>query len=431
MTRLLLIIIVVTQYFDALSTVYYSRNPSGGNWNNVNSWTASSTGSGVSAGSIPGRADSVVILNGHTISISSTSDNGSAGVSPDGLSRTNVGSFNGSGTNAFYQTGSITVMTGGTLTGSVRLMFEGKVVVQAGGTLNTTSNDDLVLLGNTQFKDGSSISIDDDIICTGNSTTFIGNGISFTTDDLYLDHTNALLCGDTLNITDAIQEFNSADANTQLCQNFVVNCSDGDCCNTNPPSPCSTPFVGSGMFVLPVELISFSNEIVNGTVVLYWVTASEVNNDFFEIQRNFSGNWESIGRVEGHGTTAEAQSYFFNDLYWNSASLTYYRLKQVDVNGRESYSRAVVVKNEKSQKEEISILSEGKTLKVTFDQSFGEGSYICVINGMGERVMTMPIKSEGAQDEITMSTEGLSAGCYTIGIIGQKNTYFKKIIQAK
>jgi len=65
----------------------------------------------------------------------------------------------------------------------------------------------------------------------------------------------------------------------------------------------------------PVELVSFTGSISNGNVLLCWVTATEVNNYGWEIQRNFEEDsfFETIGFVEGSGNTNSPKNYVFND----------------------------------------------------------------------------------------------------------------------
>jgi len=96
--------------------------------------------------------------------------------------------------------------------------------------------------------------------------------------------------------------------------------------------------------LVPVELTSFNASIKDAGVLLEWTTATEINNMGFEIQRNQSATWETIGFVEGNGTTTEIKNYqFFNDLsdFDNSIKLQY-RLKQIDFNGIYSYSDIVI-----------------------------------------------------------------------------------------
>jgi hypothetical protein len=94
--------------------------------------------------------------------------------------------------------------------------------------------------------------------------------------------------------------------------------------------------------IVPVELASFSAATDKNDVILSWITATETNNRGFEVQRKTTGEFESIGFVDGKGTTTEIQNYLFRDK--NLLSCTYsYRLKQMDFDGSFAYSGEVEV----------------------------------------------------------------------------------------
>ncbi len=103
--------------------------------------------------------------------------------------------------------------------------------------------------------------------------------------------------------------------------------------------------------VTPVELTSFTANLKNGDVQLNWETATEQNNKGFEIERSQkseagSRNWEKIGFVDGHGTTAKPNSYSFVDNLTHTLNLAhtlYYRLKQIDFDGSIKYSNFIEV----------------------------------------------------------------------------------------
>jgi murein tripeptide amidase MpaA len=102
---------------------------------------------------------------------------------------------------------------------------------------------------------------------------------------------------------------------------------------------------------VPVELISFKAEVVNNIVQLIWLTASELNNKGFEIEkllgykiRELEG-WETIAFVPGGGTTTEPMSYTFTDKDITTG-IYKYRLKQIDFDGSFKYSNIVEVKVE-------------------------------------------------------------------------------------
>lgn len=98
---------------------------------------------------------------------------------------------------------------------------------------------------------------------------------------------------------------------------------------------------------LPVTLSSFNYNISDKTVQLKWQTASESNNDYFDIERSNNGiNFHSIGKVKGAGTSGITKNYSFIDKTFNY--INHYRLKQVDLDGRFSYSKILFVKVPKS-----------------------------------------------------------------------------------
>ena len=93
---------------------------------------------------------------------------------------------------------------------------------------------------------------------------------------------------------------------------------------------------------VPVELVSFNSNVSGNEVILNWITATEINNAGFEVQRKTTGGYESIGFVEGKGTTTEVQNYLFRDNDLLSGSYTY-RLKQIDYDGSFAYSDEVEI----------------------------------------------------------------------------------------
>jgi photosystem II stability/assembly factor-like uncharacterized protein len=94
--------------------------------------------------------------------------------------------------------------------------------------------------------------------------------------------------------------------------------------------------------IVPVELVSFTASIVDGSVELTWTTATETNNMGFEIERSINNSkFEKVGFVNGVGTTAEVQRYSFIDKAVTGKSE--YRLKQIDFNGSFEYSNVVEV----------------------------------------------------------------------------------------
>ncbi len=101
--------------------------------------------------------------------------------------------------------------------------------------------------------------------------------------------------------------------------------------------------IAYGPFV-PVELTSFTANVNNkGDVILNWTTATELNNQLFEIERRGEdGQYITIGYVEGYGTTTEPQEYSYMDNTVGTGTF-FYRLKQIDFLGTYKYSDEIEV----------------------------------------------------------------------------------------
>jgi photosystem II stability/assembly factor-like uncharacterized protein len=95
---------------------------------------------------------------------------------------------------------------------------------------------------------------------------------------------------------------------------------------------------------LPVELTSFSASVNSGVIMLKWITATEIKNYGFEIERTLahSTEWEKIGFVQGNGNSNSPKEYSFADNSATSGKYAY-RLKQIDNDGTYEYSNEIKV----------------------------------------------------------------------------------------
>jgi Secretion system C-terminal sorting domain len=107
--------------------------------------------------------------------------------------------------------------------------------------------------------------------------------------------------------------------------------------NGNVPPNCNPP--------LPVELTTFSLSPKANSLQLNWATASETNNKGFEVERSTDGaQFRKIGWVEGEGNSQKNTPYTFEDTHIKPGILYYYRLKQVDMDGRAKLTHIVTGK---------------------------------------------------------------------------------------
>jgi hypothetical protein len=107
------------------------------------------------------------------------------------------------------------------------------------------------------------------------------------------------------------------------------------------------------MDALPVRFTAFTGKANSQDVLLSWSTATETNNDHFEVEHSADGiNYNTIGTVKGSGTSTSIQNYSFKDNEPGNGN-NFYRLKQVDNEGNEFYSTVV----EKEVKEEVKAMT--------------------------------------------------------------------------
>ena len=99
---------------------------------------------------------------------------------------------------------------------------------------------------------------------------------------------------------------------------------------------------------LPVKLTNFSSEIASGnTVVLHWTSAFELNSYSYIIQKSVDGKkFADIGEIKAAGSSDKPVKYHFADINFNGG-ISYFRLKQLDIDGSTEYSKVVYANNRK------------------------------------------------------------------------------------
>lgn len=163
---------------------------------------------------------------------------------------------------------------------------------------------------------------------------------------------------------------------------------------------------------LPVSLVSFYAMLADGKVELNWVTASEQNNDRFEIERSPNGiDYQMINTMRGAGTTNERVHYNYTDRK-PLIGISYYRLKQVDYNGASAYSRTIAVKND-SRVAEISMYPNptAEVLQVELGAP-ARNIQIRIVNTVGQVVYTQEVSKLSSRQRFHLDVSRLPKGAY-------------------
>ncbi len=122
---------------------------------------------------------------------------------------------------------------------------------------------------------------------------------------------------------------------------------------TTPTVPTYTGTCGSSNIALPISLISFSGKKEGRYNMLKWVTGSELDNEFFILEKTVDGvNYVNVEKKEGAGTSNEMVDYEVMD-YNVEPVLNYYRLKQIDFNGKSTYSELISINNAEAREKEV------------------------------------------------------------------------------
>jgi hypothetical protein len=187
--------------------------------------------------------------------------------------------------------------------------------------------------------------------------------------------------------------------------------------NGNSQSSFTSLPLSNGSTALPVELVTFEATPADGRVQLRWVTATETGNAGFDVQRRIGPNaWSTLSRVTGAGTTAEQTAYQFTDesLPYDASGVEY-RLRQVDVDGGESFSATRSVEFRGPGGIELlgtypNPASSQMTVRFAIPQEIGDGQ-IALFDMLGRQVRAMTISSSGRQ-QMTMQTSDLAPGVY-------------------
>ncbi len=188
-------------------------------------------------------------------------------------------------------------------------------------------------------------------------------------------------------------------------------------------------------WVVPVELTSFSATSVDNEVELNWTTATETNNQGFQVERMIAGgSFEQVGYVAGFGTTTEPKAYSFIDSELETGSYTY-RLKQIDFDGTFTYSEELNVEVElpieySLEQNYPNPFNPSTTIKYSIPE---EGIVkLAVYNMLGEEVATIVNASQKAgRYEVNFNATGLSSGVYVYRIEAANFTASKKLMLMK
>ncbi len=181
---------------------------------------------------------------------------------------------------------------------------------------------------------------------------------------------------------------------------------------------------------LPVELLNFTGRKTEEGVLLNWQTASEFDNDYFEMERSFDGEtFEKIGEVAGKGNSADISNYQYLDRSYQNGS-NFYRLKQVDVEGSFSYSHVVLIQVDDEGQISLYPNPVKKELNVQFPENMRGACTLKMYDTNGRKVIDQAIILNN-ESSIRIHVNELATGIYWLEVVDGERVWRMKVLRGE
>lgn len=183
--------------------------------------------------------------------------------------------------------------------------------------------------------------------------------------------------------------------------------------------------------VLPVELMTFSSECMTGYTQLNWMTASEINNDYFSIEASVDNEYfEEIGQVLGNGNSNTTSDYIY--YVYNDEIPVYYRLTQYDFNGDYEIHDVIYsdCSGESNSSPELKALvnAEGGFIDINFTTAGSDFYKLSVVDASGRMVYYENDQADDDKQKRKVYIDGMSTGVYLISLYLKNTVYSVKLI---
>lgn len=171
---------------------------------------------------------------------------------------------------------------------------------------------------------------------------------------------------------------------------------------------------GSGT-VLPVQLSYFDSKLQNGKVLIKWRTEQELNNEKFEIERSDDKTFTVIGTIRGQGNSSLPVDYEYTDAS-PLQGVSFYRLKQIDIDGKSSYSTIRKVDNriDGIQIKQLFPNPANETVTIQLTTNKPVQLHARILNSSGQLLISESKRLQSGDQIWPINLHRLSTGVYEI-----------------
>lgn len=180
-------------------------------------------------------------------------------------------------------------------------------------------------------------------------------------------------------------------------------------------------FADPGGGTLPIQLIEFSAFSSEDHVNLKWITATEINNDYFTILRSPDGiEWEIVKHIDGAGNSTSAITYHETDLH-PLKGISYYQLKQTDFDGKSTLSKIISINS--TDQTIVKIYPNPAKELLTIEINHANSQIVSLVTGTGKKIF---ISSDLMDGKIQLNTRNFARGLYLLLIEQNGQIVYKK-----
>lgn len=188
-------------------------------------------------------------------------------------------------------------------------------------------------------------------------------------------------------------------------------------------------FGGGSPNNLPVEMQSFSANCFESSVLIKWITASEINNSRFVIQKSINSNeWIDVVEILGHGNSTTPIDYSYIDKPSNQQVL--YRLIQFDFDGEYEVYGPISINCDNKYSDDLSIVCYpnpfNEVINILLTDMPMDNIFVEIIDMNGKTIISDSYKDT---KKISINTSNLGRGVYTIRVINQYKTQIFKVVK--
>jgi hypothetical protein len=173
---------------------------------------------------------------------------------------------------------------------------------------------------------------------------------------------------------------------------------------------------GTTQSILPVNITSFTGNKTSNGVQLNWATASEINNNRFDVTRSTNNiDFKTIGSVASKGNSLQTNNYTYTDLQ-PASGFNYYRLNQVDIDGKTTISSTVAINIDNLVKTVFSLMVSGNNLNYTINSATATKATLQLFNMAGRNVYSKAIDVRVGVNNGNIAINELQHGIY-VGVV--------------